>query len=294
MTFQDTATAGVAARIDHRETAWDQIACATYIVRQTVRYEYSLPVSHLHQRLMLIPPALHGNQERVGWLIDTSIPAHRHTSTDRFGNVCVDFRVDRIDESIAFDSHVVLQRSLQKESWAPPPHRSLARQSRLTTASGEMAEVGADLVGAGHKGLDLAERVCDWTARRLVYRFGVTSVATTASEACDAGFGVCQDFAHVMLAVCRQAGLVARYVSGHLLGEGPSHAWVEVLLPNEAGRGWTAIAFDPTHGRRAGATYLTVATGRDYRDVAPVSGRCFSAQPGVLHTTKDAFVTSVE
>jgi transglutaminase-like putative cysteine protease len=89
-----------------------------------------------------------------------------------------------------------------------------------------------------------------------------------------------------MLALCHLFELPARYVSGHLLGQGGTHAWVEVLVPEahrgtapEAHggtapeqRGAVAVPFDPCNGRRAGSGYVTVATGRDYADVAPTSG----------------------
>ena len=90
----------------------------------------------------------------------------------------------------------------------------------------------------------------------------------------------CQDAAHLMLALCRAAGLPARYVSGHLIGQGGTHAWVEVIVPR--GPAAEAVAFDPCHGRRAGAGYLTVATGRDYRDVPPTSGTYLGAAAGHL------------
>ena len=112
----------------------------------------------------------------------------------------------------------------------------------------------------------------------------MTSVATTAAEALAGGRGVCQDAAHVMIALCRAAGLPARYVSGHLLGEGGTHAWVEVVVADAAGA--RAVAFDPCNGRRAGRDYLTVATGRDYTDVAPTSGTYLGAARGTLTATK--------
>jgi hypothetical protein len=74
-----------------------------------------------------------------------------------------------------------------------------------------------------------------------------------------------------MLALCRLLGLPARYVSGHLVGEGGTHAWVEVLEP-VPGDAIEILAWDPTHDRPADLRYLTVAVGPDYRDVAPVSG----------------------
>jgi transglutaminase-like putative cysteine protease len=84
----------------------------------------------------------------------------------------------------------------------------------------------------------------------------------------------------VMIAACRVAGIAARYVSGHLVGEGGSHAWVEVLTPDPARPGQCLVeAWDPTHDRRAGDGYLTVAVGRDYTDVAPVSGTYVADHP---------------
>ncbi len=72
-------------------------------------------------------------------------------------------------------------------------------------------------------------------ARTLTYEFGVTGVHTTAADAVAGGRGVCQDYADIMLALCRAAGLPARYVSGHLVGEGGSHAWVEVVVTDVVG-----------------------------------------------------------
>jgi transglutaminase-like putative cysteine protease len=76
-----------------------------------------------------------------------------------------------------------------------------------------------------------------------------------------------------MIAACRAAGIAARYVSGHLVGEGGSHAWVEALIPHPDHPGeWAVEAWDPTHDRPAGDGYVTIAVGRDYADVAPLSG----------------------
>ena len=81
--------------------------------------------------------------------------------------------------------------------------------------------------------------------------------------------GVCQDFAHVMLGMCRVMKIPALYVSGYLATETASatHAWVEVLIP---GVGWRAL--DPTHNCQPGETYIKIAVGRDYADVPPVRG----------------------
>jgi transglutaminase-like putative cysteine protease len=118
----------------------------------------------------------------------------------------------------------------------------------------------------------------------ITYEYGVTTVDTAAAQALALGRGVCQDSVHVMIALCRATGLPARYVSGHLLGEGGTHAWVEVVVADPEGA--RAVAFDPCNGRRAGRAYLTVATGRDYTDVAPTSGTYRGAARGTLTATK--------
>ena len=109
------------------------------------------------------------------------------------------------------------------------------------------------------------------------------------------GAGVCQDYAHVMLALCRACGLPARYVSGHLLGQGGTHAWVEVVLPTGDGTGDAlASAFDPTHASRGGLDYVTIAVGADYSDVAPTSGSYVSSAQGRLVTRKRVTLTELE
>ncbi len=86
--------------------------------------------------------------------------------------------------------------------------------------------------------------------------------------------GVCQDFAHVMLAMCRSQGIPARYASGYFYNKNrqldeieASHAWVEIFLP---GYGWKG--YDPTHCRLADTRYIKLAVGRDYADIRPVNG----------------------
>jgi transglutaminase-like putative cysteine protease len=121
-----------------------------------------------------------------------------------------------------------------------------------------------------------AEVVGSWVRASLRYEQGTTEVHTSALDALHAGSGVCQDFAHLALAVLRAAGLPARYVSGYLhpkaeavIGEtvtGESHAWIEAW----DGTGW--VGDDPTNGRTVGSDHVLVATGRDYADVAPVKG----------------------
>jgi transglutaminase-like putative cysteine protease len=120
-------------------------------------------------------------------------------------------------------------------------------------------------------------------------------VRTTAAEALSIGRGVCQDYAHLMLAVCRACQLPARYVSGHMVGQGGSHAWVEVVLPTQDGTGDAiAWAFDPTHASRGGLNYVTIAVGGDYHDVAPTSGTYEAPVRGSLQTHKRVTLTQLD
>lgn len=111
----------------------------------------------------------------------------------------------------------------------------------------------------------------------LTYDPSATHVHTTVNETLAMRRGVCQEYAHLMLAVCRYHGVPARYVSGyHFVGdlsgnnadfEQASHAWVEVLVP---GSGWRG--FDPTNRCEADWRYIKLGHGRDYKDIVPVKG----------------------
>jgi transglutaminase-like putative cysteine protease len=103
----------------------------------------------------------------------------------------------------------------------------------------------------------------------LTYAPASTHVHTHLRDVIASRCGVCQDFAHMMLGLCRTLKMPARYVSGYLATEEASatHAWVEVLLPT---LGWYPL--DPTHDRQIDGTYVKIATGRDYSDVPPVAG----------------------
>jgi transglutaminase-like putative cysteine protease len=103
-----------------------------------------------------------------------------------------------------------------------------------------------------------------------------TSVNSPIEHALRSRKGVCQDFAHIMIALVRNIGIPCRYVSGYLyqggedalaLADGATHAWVEAFLP---GMGW--VGFDPTTNRLAGERHIRTAIGRDYADVPPTMG----------------------
>jgi transglutaminase-like putative cysteine protease len=168
--------------------------------------------------------------------------------------------------------------------------RRLLCATTLTTPDEALRDLAEQLRVAAPSDLDFAQLCCERVNAAITYEFGVTGTSTTAAQAYAGGRGVCQDHAHVMLSLCRWVGLPARYVSGHLLGDGGTHAWVEVVVPH--GHLARAVAFDPCNGVRAGARHLTIATGRDYRDVAPTSGSYSGDARGRLTTTKFLGITS--
>jgi len=173
------------------------------------------------------------------------------------------------------------------------PTRALDDPRLLRATRRTAADEAIRTVAHAHACRDVretAERLCAYVHGAIAYDFGATSVATTAAEAHAGARGVCQDSAHLMIALCRVLSIPARYVSGHLLGEGGTHAWTEVVVRD--GDGARAIAFDPCNGRRAGGGYLTVAVGRDYGDVPPTSGtysgEAADLTPAILQDFLDA------
>jgi transglutaminase-like putative cysteine protease len=272
--------------LDHSELDLDAARRLTYVIEQSFRYDYDAPVTALRQRLVIIPPARHGSQYLRGHLLEVSgARARRYLRRDGHGNLVAWVHSEQVTQAVEFRLVAVVERVcgggpavLDADALCDP---RLLRPTRLTAADDRLRAMADDL--AAHPGSpeQRAERICTAVHSTLSYQDGVTSVRTTAAQALAIGRGVCQDFAHVMLALCRLVGLPARYVSGHLLGQGGTHAWVEAVVP-EAHRGAVAVPLDPCNGRRAGSDYVTVATGRDYADVAPTSGSYVGTARGRL------------
>ena len=278
---------------------WSSARRACYEITQSFRYEYPAPIRNLSHRLVVIPPERFGDQRRLRHRVSAGIDGVRFENRhDRFGNVIVDAFASRVSSAIEFLAEVTVERSSDQPNRLPSGWQSdayLLEPTALTAADARIDRAADDLAESADWGLPLADKINDWVYQSMTYKGGITGVHTTASEALAQGFGVCQDYAHIMLAVCRSAELPARYVSGHLVGQGGTHAWVEVVLPVEDGTGdaiaWT---FDPTHASRGGLEYVTIAVGADYSDVAPTSGTYISRVAGRLVTHKRVTLTDVE
>lgn len=122
---------------------------------------------------------------------------------------------------------------------------------------------------------ETAQTILEFLHGTWKYDPSATDVGTTVAQAMARQAGVCQDFAHAMIALCRSLGIPARYVSGYLhdgagglRGAQATHAWCEIFLP---GQGWFGL--DPTNRCLADDRYVKIATGRDYADAAPVRGQ---------------------
>ena len=284
--------------IDPADVAWDRVEMGTYVVHQQFRYEYPARILDLQHQLVVIPAQTFGDQSRTVYSLEVSEPGEVITRTDSFANTVLDVRIPIVERVVEFEAWVTLERNgpLRPRSlpgaWLRDP-RFLEPTPR--TMPDEAIERAAnELRATGAQGLDLAELANRWVYETMTYTPGATGIHTTAAAALSERQGVCQDYAHLLIALCRCMGLATLYVSGHLLGEGGTHAWVEVVLPASDGsnhaEGWS---LDPTHGRRADLTYLTVAVGREYGDVAPTSGSYRAGHGGTLTAHKDVRVVEV-
>jgi transglutaminase-like putative cysteine protease len=281
--------------LDHNGLDLEAARRITYRIEQGFRYDYDTPVESVRQRLVVVPPARHGDVHRRAHRVDvTGAPCRRRVRRDAAGNTVVQVHAARVERSVEFRVTAIVERVRGSGPALPASTLTDARMlrpTRLTAPDGRLRELAASLTHQGVTGLDLAELICVTVHAAVTYEYGVTTVDTTAAETLAGGRGVCQDTAHLMLALCHLVGLPARYVSGHLLGQGGTHAWVEVLVPS--GSTAMAVPFDPCHGRRADAGYVTVATGRDYADVAPTSGTYIGAPGGRLTTSRQVGVIAI-
>ena len=157
-----------------------------------------------------------------------------------------------------------------------------ALPSPLVPRLGAVADLARPSFEAGRPGPDAVLDLVNRIHTMVVFEPEATTVATPLSEVVEHRRGVCQDFAHLTVGCLRSVGLAARYVSGYvetdpppgrdrLVGADASHAWCSVWLE---GHGW--LDLDPTNGVVPTDRHITVAWGRDYADVTPLSGVVFS------------------
>ena len=272
-----------------------------YQVEHTTRYDYAEPVVHAHH-LLHLTPRQHAWQHTMRYQLELlPLVGLLHEAKDAFGNTVHRLEIEGAHECLAVTarSEVVVQsrpvwsaanslmwERLQDElSYFGRPRTATELEAlsfRTESPHGRIKNVFAEFArGCFPRAcpvLQGAERLMEKIYTEMTYAPGETQVNTSSFAVLEKRRGVCQDFAHLMIACLRSLGLSARYVSGYLrtqppegspplVGADASHAWVSVYAPPF---GW--VDLDPTNNVRVGTDHITLAWGRDFSDVSPLRG----------------------
>lgn len=264
-------------------------------IEHVTTYGYSLPARSNRNELRLAPEE--NERQSPGPLtIDLFPSAEIREGRDLLGNLVHHFevvekhpelRITTVSEVETFSvaNKVDTAREMPFPDRPSPPDDdflySFLGDSELVSGSFPLwrEAVDAKLRSAPSWG-EIVAGLSEHVFQSCRYEFDPHAGIPTAEETRESRVGSCQEFAHLLLGYCRTLSIPARYVSGYLydpgideesesetLGAGATHAWVEVHVP---GVGW--IGIDPTNRRWIDESYISIATGRDYFDVAPVRG----------------------
>ncbi|MGA0604504.1 transglutaminase family protein [Phenylobacterium sp. VNQ135] len=262
-------------------------------IRHITQYHYAAPVRESVMELWM-QPQKSGRQRLVSFDLELDPPAQVFSYADSFGNAVYHFDVPQPHDRLTITARSAVETSPPA---ALPEALDMGEWDRLRSdfvcgehfdylrPHGFARETEALHAFMAETGLDALRRSDPLTAVRELsraiygafgYEAGVTRADSPIDDVLAAGKGVCQDFAHLMIAICRAWGVPARYVSGYLFTDrkggdrsdpDATHAWAEVFLPSTR---W--IGFDPTNNIEAGERHVTCAVGRDYSDVPPSRG----------------------
>ncbi|MEX2032223.1 MAG: transglutaminase family protein [Dehalococcoidia bacterium] len=241
-------------------------------------YQYTQPVSQLHSEICLLPSDRASGQRLLRGGVLITPDAEPRPFSDVFGNtihhldylrpvsrlhIRVEAEVETTDRPETAASLPPLLERLYLQPTPRSPHEHDLIEALVAGLDGPRAARGP---------LALAGQINAHLPERFAFTVGATSVSATALDFVQTGQGVCQDYAHLMIAMLRREGVPARYVSGYLASGGgemaadASHAWVQVLVDDH----WHG--FDPANGDTQDERYVVTAVGRDYDDVPPVRG----------------------
>lgn len=254
-------------------------------VDHTTHYRFSGPVARGLQRLRLTPKTSAG-QSIANWSIQLEGARREVEYDDENANhvTLIAFEpgvsevtircegvVDTNDKSGIVGHH---------SGYLPIWH--FRQQTDLTAAGPRVRALLGGLSGK-QTTLDRLHTLSDLVRGNVEYAAGHTNSTTTAEGVLAAGRGVCQDHAHVFIGAARALGIPARYVSGYLMmtdrtEQDAGHAWAEAMVE---GLGW--VGFDVSNGISPDPHYVRVATGRDYRDAAPITGISYGARDETMH-----------
>lgn len=254
-------------------------------IRHTTRYVFAEPVAHGVQRLRLTPKETQG-QRIVDWTMELTGAREELAYDDQNHNhVTLVSVLPGASEvviscrgTVETEDHagVIGRHAGHMPLWAFLSHTPLTKPGpRLRQLVNGLDKSGSSV--------EMLHRLSAAVLAAVEYETGVTHVETTAEEALAHGRGVCQDHAHVFIAAARMLDVPARYVSGYLMmndrvHQEATHAWAEAFVE---GLGW--VGFDISNQISPDPRYVRVATGRDYRDAAPIVGISFGAMSEDLH-----------
>lgn len=230
--------------------------------RYHLRIEFDTPVTG-HSFTVRCMPGTDDRQQILTQDIHILPKEFLDADIDSFGNRYIFGRTETPHNLFEVKTEGTVQTGRAEGVAAEAAYRigMFAGQSKYTIPDAPLRQF-YDSMGLEREWGNLAKalRIMETLHAQFSYVPGVTNVATTASEAWALGCGVCQDYSHIMLSLCRMAGVQSRYVVGMLLGEGASHAWVEIY----DGGMWYGL--DPTNGIRVWEDHIKISHGRDYAD----------------------------
>ena len=268
------------------------------------RYKYTPVVDNADHVLRLSPPSSHAQTVLQHHVSISPEPSHQRHAVDVFGNSCQYFSLQSSHEFLSVTAHSTVRTHapVQSHGAIPAPWEQVQGIFRYQAGAAfngaweflfaspyvprhdAFAEFARPSFAHGRPLADAAHDLMTRIHSAMTYDGDSTDVNTPALVALQQGKGVCQDFAHIMVACCRAMGLPARYVSGYMLTQPPpgqprligcdaSHAWASVYCPDtNRDRAGQWLDFDPTNNRAPGEDYVTLATGRDFLDVSPLRG----------------------
>jgi transglutaminase-like putative cysteine protease len=262
-------------------------------IRYLTRFDYAQPVRESQNELRACPVS-DARQQLLSYRVLTTPSSRVHHSNDYWGTRVDAFGIRTPHDSLEIVAEAVVDTSTVGPIMSSPRMADVADpafrdehteylQRTPHTDWGPAVERAARqrLDNVGDDVISLALALHRAGGSSLRYVPGATYVGVEVDQVLDRGEGVCQDYAHLVVAMARSIGLPARYVSGYLFTaddatgahvEGDSvevqtHAWVEIAIP---GAGW--LPLDPTNGSEVGEQHVKIGHGRDYDDVPPLKG----------------------
>ena len=255
-------------------------------IRHTTRYRFAAPVAHALQRLRLTPKHTQG-QQILDWTMAYENARQELEYEDQHHNtvtlVSVEPGAREVTVTCSGTVETMDHAGVIGRHAGHLPLWSFLGQTGLTRPGMRLRQLVRGLEFSDLKRLEFLHALSAAVRGQVAYVTGSTGVSTTAEQAIELGCGVCQDHAHVFIGAARSVGVPARYVSGYLMmndriDQEATHAWAEAHVD---GLGW--VGFDVSNGISPDSRYVRVATGRDYRDAAPITGIVFGTATEDLH-----------